>query len=247
MSVESTKNADRESAPGVFTTTHWSVVGRAQDKSDTALNGLFECYRNPLLTWLLARHYSPHDAEDLVQGFFVSLLRHDFLREVGREKGKFRSFLLASLKNYLNDARDQKNALKRGGGRVPDSLQETDGRGQPLHNPAAPDGGPDREFDRAWAQTVLGNALRRLETECARSGHAALCAALEPVMFADPTAAPYREIGERLGLSESAVKSAAHRLRARIGAGIRDEIRHTVDNERDLKQELRYLASLFGK
>lgn len=222
-------------------------MGRAQDKSETALNSLFQSYRSPLLIWLQVRHYSPHDAEDLVQSFFAGLLRRDFLKEVGREKGKFRTFLLNSLKNHLSDARDKENALKRGGGQVPDSLQETDDQGQPLHDPAASAATPDVEFDRAWAQTVLTKSLRQLQSECARTGHAALPAALEPVMFADETAASYREIAGRLGMSEGAVTTAAHRIRARLRGILREEILQTVDNEADFQDELNYLASLFGK
>ena len=233
--------------PGLFTNTHWSIVRRAQDKSETALNSLFASYREPLLVWLRARNYSHHDAEDLIQGFFTNLLRHDFLKELTRERGRFRSFLIASLKNYLSDVRDKENALKRGGGLTPDSLQETDDEGQPLHDPAASAATPDVEFDRAWAQTVLAKSLRQLQTESARTGHAALCAALEPVLFADETAAPYREIAGRLGMSENALSTAAHRLRARLRGILRDEILQTVDNEADFQDELNYLRSLFGK
>ena len=247
MSKDQADEAGRGASPGLFTTTHWSVVLRAQDKSKTALNSLFQSYCSPLLIWLRARHYPPHDAEDLLQGFFANLLRHDFLREVGREKGRFRTFLLTALKNHLCDERDKEHALKRGGGQAPESLQETDGQGQPLHDPASSGAAPDLEYDRAWAKTVLANSLRQLQTECARAGHAILCSALEPVMFADETALPYLEIGGRLGMSEGAVKVAAHRIRARLGGIIRDEIRQTVDTEEDLQEELRYLASLFGK
>ena len=220
---------------------------RAQDKSEAALNTLFTNYRAPLLTWLRARHYSPHDAEDLVQSFFAGLLRHDFLKDLGREKGKFRTFLLTSLKHHLSDMRDKDAAVKRGGGQLPVSLQETDEDGQPLHDPAALGTAPDQDYDRAWAQSVLTNALSQLETECARTGHAALCAALEPVMFVDETALPYRKIAERLGMTEGAVKTAACRIRAMLRDLIREEVRQTVDNEEDLEEEIRYLFSLFGK
>ena len=247
MAANESKYPGQIPDPGLFTNTHWSIVQRAQDKSEIALNSLFSSYRDPLLVWLRARNYSHHDAEDLVQGFFASLLRHDFLKKLSREKGRFRSFLITSLKNYLNDVRDKANAGKRGGGHSPDSLQETDDQGQPLHDPASSSATPDVEFDRAWAQAVLAKSLRQLQSECARTGHAALAAALEPVMFADETAAPYREIGERLGMSENALSTAAHRLRTRLRGILRDEILQTVDNEADFQDELNYLRSLFGK
>ncbi len=228
-------------------TTHWSMVGRARDKSEASLNALFQSYRTPLVVWLRARHYSPEDAEDLVQGLFAGLLRHDFLVGVSREKGKFRTFLLTSLKHHLSDARDKENALKRGRGQTPASLQETDEDGQVRHDPAGSDPAPDLEYDRAWARALLVNSLRELEAECARTGHEELCTALEPALFADDTASPYGEIGERLAMSEGSVKVAAHRIRARLKGIIRESILQTVDTEEDLGDELRYLASLFGK
>ena len=247
MDTEESDHARHRVSPGLFATTRWSMVHRAQDKSEAALNDLFASYRQPLLAWLRAKGRSPQDAEDLVQGFFAGLMRHDFLKSVGREKGKFRSFLLSSLKHHLSDVRDKEDAAKRGGGQLPASLQETDDLGHPIHDPAAPGTTPDQDYDRAWAQAVLSKSLRQLETECSRTGHGALCAALEPVMFADETAAPYHKIGEDLGMSEGAVKVAAHRIRARLRGIIREEILQTVDNEGDLQDELHYLFSLFGK
>jgi RNA polymerase sigma-70 factor (ECF subfamily) len=247
MAANKNEPVGQTSAHGLFPITGWTMVRRAQDGSQMALNSLFQNYRDPLLIWLRARHYSPHDAEDLVQSFCAGLLRHDFLKDVGREKGKFRTFLLTSLKNHLSDDRDNKNALKRGGGQTPNSLQETDDQGQPLYDPVGSGAAPDEEFDRIWAKALLDNALRQLESECARTGHAALCAALEPVMFEDETAAPYRKIAERLGMSEGSVKTAACRIRARLKGIIREEVRQTVDNEEDLEEEIRYLFSLFRK
>lgn len=247
MNDEGMGKEGQRSTPCLFMTTHWSMVGRARDKSESSLNALFQGYRTPLVVWLRARHYSPEDAEDLVQGFFAGLLRHDFLKGVGTEKGSFRTFLLTSLKNHLSDVRDKENALKRGGGQPLGSLHETDEDGNARHDPAGSDAAPDVEYDRAWARALLANSLRELETECARTGHKELCTALEPTMFADATAAPYREIGDRLGMSEAAVKVAAHRIRARLKGIIREAILQTVDNEEDLQDELRYLSSLFGK
>ena len=193
------------------------------------LGKLLETYRDPLLVWLQAHNYTHHEAEHLVQGFFASLQRTDFLKQSSREQRRLRTFLLAALKSYLNDVRGKDSALKRGGCAAPDSLEETDDQGQPLHDPAAAT--PDVEYDRAWAQTVLAKALRQLETECAHNGNAALCASLEPVMFADETAAPYREIAGRLGMTEGAVAVAAHRLRARLRSIIREQSSRTDDNE----------------
>jgi DNA-directed RNA polymerase specialized sigma24 family protein len=236
--------ADRPA--GIFNNTHWSVVTRAKQDSAVALNALCLAYRSPLLTWLRCRGEKPEDAEDCVQGFFEHLLSHDFLRGVARERGRFRTFLLAALQNYLRDQQRRAGAAKRGGGQVLQSLEATNGEGKPLYSPASPSPTPDNEYDRAWAGAVLAGAFKRLEAECARSGRAALCAALEPVLFADPQAPAHAQIGQKLGLTEAAVKMAALRTRQRLKKLIRDEVLQTVASEGDLEEELRYLLTLFS-
>jgi RNA polymerase sigma-70 factor (ECF subfamily) len=166
---------------------------------------------------------------------------------VAREKGRFRTFLLAAFQNYLSDQRKRAGAAKRGGGQVPQSLEATDGEDQPLHSPASTSPTPDKEYDRAWAAAILAGALQRLSAECARTGHAALCAALEPALFTDADAPAYAQIARNLGMTEAAVKMAALRVRQRLKALIRDEVRQTVASENDLQEELRYLLSLFDK
>jgi RNA polymerase sigma-70 factor (ECF subfamily) len=232
---------------GLFDHTHWSTVVRAKADSPTALNSFCQTYRSPLLAWLCCRGQRLEDAEDRVQGFFEHLLRHDFLRGVAREKGRFRTFLLAAFQNYLSDQRKRAGAAKRGGGQVPQSLEATDGEGEPLHRPASASPAPDKEYDRAWAAAILSTGLQRVSAECARTGHAALCAALEPALFADADAPAYAQIARNLGMTEAAVKMAALRIRQRLKAMIRDEVRQTVASEDDLEEELRYLLSLFDK
>ena len=234
-------------APGLFADTHWSVVRRAQNDSETALGALCESYRQPLLVWLHTRGYSPEDAKDLVQGFLAHLLRREFFHRIERKKGRFRTFLLACLRNYVRDQRDRDMAVKRGAGEPVQSLGETDQEGQSLYEPATAEPAPDEAYDRAWAHAVLANALRRLEAECAREGHSALCRKLEPAMFADETAARYQTIGTELGLSEGAVNTAAHRIRARLKWLIGDEVRQTVASHEDWTEEIRYLVQLFGR
>lgn len=211
------------------------------------MGSLCDAYRGPLIKWLLARGLKPHDAEDIVQGLFMRLLRRDFLVDVSKEKGRFRTFLLTCLRNYINDLHGRGAAAKRGGGQPLESLDETDDQGRKLHEPHARRDGPDFEYDRAWAQSVLAHALRRLEEECAVQGHSSLCAALEPVMFADEAALPYQRIAERLGMTEAAVKMAAHRIRARLKGLVREEILQTITNEEDWRDEVRYLIDLFAR
>jgi RNA polymerase sigma-70 factor (ECF subfamily) len=232
---------------GAFATTHWSLVLRAADKSEAALETLFGQYREPLLVWLRSRGLPPADAEDLLHSFLEGMLRREALSTVAREKGRFRTFLLACLKHHLQDQRDKQMASKRGAGQAVASLDETDEEGLALHQPASTGATPDLQYDRAWAESVMANSLRRLQEECADQGHAALYAALEPAMFADDTASPYREIGTNLGMSEGAVKVAASRIRTRLRGIVREEIMQTVANEEDWQDEVRYLIQLFGR
>jgi RNA polymerase sigma factor (sigma-70 family) len=234
-------------APRFFPNTLWSVVLGAKGKAEPALARLYESYREPLLNHLGGLGYNQDEASDHVQGFFAHLLRRDFLENVGQGKGKFRSFLLGSLKHYLHDQWDRQHALKRGGGTPTQSLDEADEDGAPIIQPPDDHAAPDVEFDRSWANAVVSNALSQVERECRDLGKADLFAALQPMLNAEPDGATYEEIGQRLGMSEAAVKVAAHRLRSRLGVLIREEVRQTVSNEQDLGEELRYLISLFGR
>ena len=152
MAADEHTDAGQLPPPGLFRTTHWGLVLGAQENSETALDALFQFYHRPLLIWLQKRanDYAPLEPEDLLQGFCEHLLGREFLSNVRPENGKFRTFLLTSLKNYVRDRRDKDNTLKRGGGQSLNSLQETDDQGQPLHDPAASSATPDVEFDRAW-------------------------------------------------------------------------------------------------
>ena len=219
---------------------------RARDKSEAALQSLFSQYREPLLVWLRTEGYGFADAEDLLQGFMEGLLRREALRSVASEKGRFRTFLLRCLKNHVRDERDRKMAAKRGGGQAIESLDQTNEEGITANQPASNDATPDMEYDRAWAKSVLDNSFRKLEAECAKREQTALYAALEPVLFWDDTASPYREIGVKLGMSEAAVKMAASRIRFRLKDLVREEILQTVGNEQDWQEEVRYLIQMFA-
>ena len=231
----------------LFFGTDWSLLARAKAGDEGALNAVCLSYRSPLVVWLRCRGEKPEDAEDGVQGFFEHLLRHDFLRGVAREKGRFRTFLLAAFQNYLSDQRKRAGAAKRGGGHIPESLEATNAEGQPLHSPASTFPTPDKEYDRAWAAMILASALQRLSAQCARTGHAALCAELEPALFADADAPAYAQIAHKLGMTEAAVKMAALRIRAELRFLIRHEVLETVASVDDFKEELRYFLSMFDK
>jgi len=226
---------------GSFAATQWSVVLRAQKDSQAALNTLFGQYRQPLLVYLRSCGRTPHDAEDIVQGFYLTLLRRDFLKNVAQEKGRFRTFLLRAIKRYLID-------LHRGD-RAPraESLDETDADGRSLQDTLGGGTTADVEFDKACAQALLAQVLRRLEAEVRRTRHAALWPELESVLMKDAQATAYREIGAKIGMAEGAVKVLIHRIRGRFYGLVQEEVLQTVVNEADAQEELRYFTRLFGR
>jgi len=245
MALDAQAGPAQRADPGLFATTRWSVVLRAQNHSDAALGALCEAYRQPLVTWLRIRGFGLDDAEDLVQGFFAHILAREFLASIGRDKGKFRTFVLKCFQHYLSDQRDWMSAHKRGGGRKVESLDLTGPEGRRLYDPA---GGatPDLEYDRACARSLIERARCRLRGECAGQGHAALYSELEPGLLAEDGAASYKQIAARLGTTEQAVKVAAHRIRLRLRRLMREEVLQTVASEEDWHEEVRYLIGLFS-
>jgi RNA polymerase sigma factor (sigma-70 family) len=241
-----TPDAGRSKDPtsGNFDLTRWSIVLQAKADSSLALNTLFETYRRPILRWLKSQGISDADAQDTVQSFFVTLLQRRFLDNVQREKGKFRTFLLTSLKNFLRDAHERRLAKKRGSGSTPLSLDEPNPDGTPFSVPDAGATAPDAEYDRNWAKAILDEGIRQLVDQ---STNPTLVVALQPALFKDPDALSLAEIGAKTGLTEANVKVAAHRLRKALGRIIRELVAQTVTTETELNDELRYLQSLFAK
>lgn len=246
---DSDETDQRESA-GLFNKTHWSVVMRAKDNSYTALDILFNQYRDPMVHFLLKCGRSTDQAEDLVQGFCAKLLdpkRTHFLTNVSEQNGKFRTFLLSSLKNYIGDETDKKNTLKRGKGIFHDSLDEVDSDDNPLVSPASSSLSADLEYDRAWAQTILRNSLSKLKNHYTSLNQVNLYNMLEPVLHEDDSVPTYCDIATRLGMTEGAIKVAALRMRRKLQDYIRNDLMQTVSNEVEFEEELAYLISLFGK
>ena len=226
-----------------FGATRWSVVLAArgdEPAARTALQILCENYWYPLYAFVRRQGHDPPDAQDLTQEFFARLLEKGWLESVSREKGRFRSFLLASMKHFLANERDRARALKRGGGRAPVPLDAKSAESRYAIEPADPMT-PEKVFDRRWALTLLDQVLKRLRAELAAGGKAVLFEELKPALTGEPT--PYARVAEKLGMSEGAVKVAAHRLRRRYREMIRAEVAQTVGNEKDVDEELRDLMS----
>jgi RNA polymerase sigma factor (sigma-70 family) len=229
-----------------FRTTHWSVVLAAGNSTSplalAALEKLCRSYWYPLYAFIRRRGHSEHDAQDLTQGFFAQLLRREALREVMPGPAKFRSFLLASLKNYLADEHGRATALKRGGGQEIVSFDAQQAEDLYRLEPVD-DMSPDTVFDRRWAATLLNVASTRLEQEFAHD-RAALFNAVRSHLGERNHGKTYAEIAAELGMTEEAVKKSVQRLRRRFQTIIREEIARTVASAREIEEELRYLWSI---
>ena len=234
---------------GTFDTTSWSVVLSAKDGgsgvSRAALDALCRAYWPPLYAQIRRRGYSREDAEDLTQEFFTRLLEYDFLRRVERERGRFRTFLLASLDHFLADQRKWAHRQRRGGGCETLSLDFAEAE-ERLHVQARPDLDPRCQYDRQWAQTLLATVSGRLQREFAAAGKADLFEELRPCLVAGRETGPYRELEERFGVSAGTLKVAAHRLRRRYAQLLREEVARTVEDAAEVDEELRYLIEMLG-
>jgi RNA polymerase sigma-70 factor (ECF subfamily) len=240
----SQKSAPPSATTGQFAPTRWSVV-LAAGRSDTthahaALEKLCRIYWPPIYAFVRRQGHSPHDAQDLTQEFFARLLGKNYLADVDRAKGKFRSFLLASLKHFLANEWDKAKAQKRGGGKVFVPIDAQDAETKFGIDPADSQSA-DKIFDRRWALTLLEQVLQRLRNEFIADGKEKSFEQLKPTLTEPSRAISYAEIAARLGTSEGAVKVAVHRLRQRYRELIRAEIAETVSSSAEVEDELRNL------
>jgi len=231
-----------------FATTRWTMVVAAggKDSSDAreALGFLCRKYWFPLYFYLRRQGYHRTRAEDSVQSFFVHLLEKQGLQSVTPQKYKFRSFLLASLKNFVVDEWRRTQAQRRGGGKnvLPLAFDEAETRYslEPSHSLSA-----EKLFNRSWAMTVIGRAMEDLQQEYAQAGKSALFEQLKSHITTKPEPGSYQESAARLKMSAEAVRVAAHRLRRRLRDLIRGEIAETVTTAEQLEEEVRDLFAAF--
>jgi RNA polymerase sigma factor (sigma-70 family) len=234
-----------------FLTTQWSVVlaagGTASAESAAALATLCELYWYPLYAFVRRRGHDPDAAQDLTQAFFTRVIEKAYLRDATPSRGRFRSFLLGSLKHFLANEWDHARAQKRGGGATMVPLDVELGAGETRYRlEPADDETPERLFERQWALALLERVLGRLREECDAAGKRAQLDTLKPVLTGEPTGETYAQLGERLGMSEGAIKVTVHRLRRRLRALLEEEIARTVADPRDVDDEIQHLFEVLS-
>ncbi len=237
----------RESPRPAFATTQWTAVLQAAggDGEDArqAFSRLYVDYWCPLHLYIRRRGYSPADAEDIAQDFFVHLIEYQSLAGLEREGAKFRTYLLRLLNNFLANEWHRARAQKRGGGEKAIALDLAGSEARFSEEPADNET-PEVLFERQWVFTMLARVLEGLRAECAVGGKEALFADLRLHLQGDRQGPSYATIAARHDLSEGAVKVAAHRLRQRYGEMLRAEIARTVGGTAEVDEELRHFIAV---
>jgi len=232
-----------------FATTHWSIVIAAGDAcredAQDALSQLCEVYWYPLYAYVRRRGYSAPDAQDLTQAFFARLLEKQSLRVADPERGKFRSFLLASVDHFLANERDRARAQKRGGGRTLLSLDLAAGESRVSLEPAH-ELTPERLYERQWALTLLELVVRRVEAEYREAGKGRQFELLKDALGGARERLPYVEVAAELEMSVENARQAAHRMRKRYRALLREEVARTVVDSSGVDEELANLFEALG-
>jgi RNA polymerase sigma factor (sigma-70 family) len=245
--MNSTSTSPPKHGAEFFATTHWSVVLTAQGvdarRAQAALAQLCQAYWYPLYAFVRRQGYRPEDAQDLTQEFFARLLAANSLAGVHPEKGRFRSFLLASLKYFLANEWDRAHAAKRGGGQALLSLDDSEAENRYRLEPADTLSA-DRIFERRWALTLLEQVLQRLRQDYTQAGKEVLFEELKGALVGASATAPYVQMAGRLNMSEGAVKVAVHRLRRRYRELLRQEIAQTVASETEVEDEIRHILAI---
>jgi len=244
MAIDESGDHTAERPDPLFVTTHWSVVLAAGHGDTTracdALAYLCQAYWYPLYAY--ARRYgcSSHDAQDLTQEFFARLLKGNWVAQADAQRGRFRSFLLSSMKHFMANEWNKSRAQKRGGGVPTVSLNEYSAEHRYQLEPAEK-ATPETLFEQGWAVTLLAGVLSRLEEEYNRAGKQAWMEAMRPALATDRGSLDYAELAHKLGTAETAARMAVHRLRQRYRQLIRAEVASTVASPEEVEAEMRHL------
>jgi RNA polymerase sigma-70 factor (ECF subfamily) len=244
MATEENAGSTENRPEPLFVTTHWSVVlaagGGDTTRACDALARLCQTYWYPLYAYARRRGCPPHDAQDLTQEFFARLLAGNWLARADRQRGRFRSFLLAAMKHFMANEWNKASAQKRGGGQPILSLNDDAAEHRYRLEPAEK-ATPESLFERGWAVTLLEGVLARLEDEYRRAGKQAWMEAMRPALTTDREAIDYAAMSRKLATTETAARVAAHRLRQRYRQLIRAEVAGTVAAPEEVEAEMRHL------
>lgn len=235
-----------------FPTTQWSLILHAGGATDTgaraALDALCRAYWKPLYAYVRRQGRDHHDAEDATQQFIAHLLAADGLQHARPERGRFRTFLLTSLRNFLTSEWRRTQAVKRGGGLAPVDLGSGEAAGATRHEAADPALTPEQAFDRSWAEGTVERAVAELRAEYDASGRGKAFAAMTSLIWGAESDAAIAERAAALGLTPNAFGVALHRARRRLGERLRAQVAATVADPREIDAELRHLiAALHGR
>jgi RNA polymerase sigma-70 factor (ECF subfamily) len=229
-----------------FRTTRWSMVLSARAKNEPgsaeALSGLCEAYWYPLYSFARRSGRSADDARDLTQGYFLRLMERDYLDDVRQERGKFRSFLLASMKHYMANEHRDATAQKRGGGEQPLSL-DFDAAETRYRNEPADDRTPEKAYERQWALALVARARERMRVEFDDAGKGRQYRLLARYLSGEGDR-PYKDVAVELETTEAAVKMAISRMRRHFGKVLRELIAETVGPDEEVDAEVRHLLSI---
>lgn len=230
-----------------FPETPWTVLARASEPNtlgSDALAHLCELYWYPVYAYIRRRGKSSHDAEDLTQAFFAEFLRRRDFACADRERGKLRSFLATSVSHFLSQDYRKRSAEKRGGGKPALSIDSADAEKRYALEPVDRLS-PEKLFERRWAMTVLENVLEELRKDYRKQDKEEVFTTLSEFLNGRQASLNYAEAGEKIGLSEAAVKMAVHRMRKRFRNTLFRHIAATVEDEADVEEEIQWLLSAF--
>jgi DNA-directed RNA polymerase specialized sigma24 family protein len=232
---------------GSFPTTRWSIVVNAgagsESESRAALEMLCRQYWYPLYGFIRRQGRTHHEAQDCTQEFFARLLANDGFATARPERGRFRTFLLTSLRNFLAKEWHRAHAAKRGGEMVPLSLDLRDAQDRFAHEPVEMTLGPEQAFDRTWALGMIERSIGKLQKEYEKSGRGELFAALVAHVWGNGATEAFAAPAARLGMTAHAFTVALHRLRQRVGHRLRADVAETVASESEVDEELRHLIA----
>jgi RNA polymerase sigma factor (sigma-70 family) len=249
MPAEDASLARTDLTGRTFQTTHWSVVLRVSDGQSLdaaqALEELCRTYWYPLYAFVRRRGCTHEEAQDLTQAFFAKLLEKNQISLADPERGRFRTFLLRSLENFLRTEHRDATSQKRGGGRRILSWDERLAA-ERYSSECADGASPTAVFERQWVAVLLESVLGALRQDFSQSGKAELFDQLEPHLWGDDSSTPYPRIAEALDMTAVSVRVTVHRLRQRFHDLLRAQIANTVENVNDVEDELRYLRRLWA-